>query len=196
MNCIMIILSYSYTSYFSDNLHCRSNVDRYISTVSTFLINKTLIHVWTVYPFTRFIRRSVYQFINLSVYPVSVYPVPSFLPCHHSTSLCTDCIMLLYSPWKSVSLLVEPQLRYPDLGSWFWLVIVKLRVVDSDWLSSKINKFLTFPANVNKLHHAQELPLFSTRCCISFVQLDIILICNTLETFFHWKFSSLNLREK
>ena len=109
-----------------NNLHCRSNVDRYISTVSTFLINKTLIHVWTVYPFTRFIRRSVYQFINISVYPVSVYPVPCFLPCHHSTSLCTDCIMMLYSPWKFVSLLVEPQLRYPDLGSWFWLVIVKL----------------------------------------------------------------------
>jgi hypothetical protein len=41
-------------------------------------------------------------------------------------SLCTDCITLQHSLWKFVALLVDPQQRYPDLSSWFWLVIVKL----------------------------------------------------------------------
>ena len=64
-------------------------------------------------------------------------------------------------------------------SDWSWL-----NSLDSDWLSSKINKVLTLN-NVNKSHHAQELPLFSTVCCILFVQLDIIFIRNTLETFLH-----------
>ena len=51
-------------------------------------------------------------------------------------------------------------------------------------VSSNVNKVLTLN-NVNKSHHTQELPLFSTPCCISFVQLDIILICNTSEIFLH-----------
>jgi hypothetical protein len=45
-------------------------------------------------------------------------------------------------------------------------VIVKLNSVDSDCLSSKVNNVLTL-INVNKSHHDQELPLFSTPCCIS-----------------------------